>query len=33
VLKELYDLQVWFNNTKSRMKEIMVEYEERMKDE
>jgi len=33
VLKELYDLQVWFNSTESRMKEIMAEYEERMKDE
>ena len=32
VLKELYDLQVRFNNTESRMKEIMTEYEERMKD-
>jgi len=32
VLKELYDLQVRFNNTESQMKEIMSEYEERMQD-
>jgi len=33
LLKELYDLQVRFNSTESRIKEIMSVYEERMKDE
>jgi len=33
LMKELYDLQILFNNTKSQMKEILLEYEERMKEE
>jgi len=33
VMKELYDLQIRFNNTESQMKEIMSEYEEKMKEE
>jgi len=32
-MKELYDLQIQFNSTESQMKEIMSEYEERMKEE
>ena len=32
-MKELYDLQDKFHSTKSQMKEIMSEYEEKMKEE
>jgi len=32
-MKELYDLQDKFHNTESQMKEIMSEYEEKMKEE
>jgi len=33
VMKEIYDLQIRFNTTESQMKEIMSEYEEKMKEE
>jgi len=33
LMKELYDLQDKFHSTKSQMKEIMSEYEEKMKEE
>jgi len=33
VMKELYEIQIKFNSTESQMKEIMLEYEERMKED
>jgi len=33
IMKELYDLQDRFHSTESRIKEIMSEYEEKLKEE